>query len=192
MRVDLAAVDARDARRSCSIPPVTVFVARRLVIFAISLFVASILVFVALSILPGDPAQAMLGTQATPQSLHELRHQLGLDRPLWVQYREWASGFVHGDFGVSAVSELPVEPQITSRLEVTGPLVLFGLLLATVGLAAARHHRGAPAPQGLGHRDLGGQPDRDRDPGVLGGHPAEHAGRGQARLAARRGLPRLG
>ncbi len=91
----------------------TIFVARRLVIFAISLFVASILVFVTLSILPGDPAQAMLGTQATPQSLHELRHQLGLDRPIWVQYREWASGFVQGDFGVSAVSQLPVEPQIT-------------------------------------------------------------------------------
>lgn len=124
----------------------TVYIARRLVIFAISLFVASILVFVTLSILPGDPAQAMLGTQATPQSLHELRHQLGLDRPLWVQYREWASGFVHGDFGVSAVSELPVEPQITSRLEVTGPLVLFGLLLATIvslplGIIAALRHR---------------------------------------------------
>ena len=67
---------------SGSIPLVTVYLARRLVIFAISLFVASVLVFVALSVLPGDPAQAMLGTQATPEALHQLRHQLGLDRPL--------------------------------------------------------------------------------------------------------------
>ena len=99
----------------------TVYVARRLVIFAISLFVASILVFVALSVLPGDPAQAMLGTQATPQSLHELRHQLGLDRPLWVQYREWASGFVQGDFGVSAVSELPDRAADHGRRRGHGP-----------------------------------------------------------------------
>jgi peptide/nickel transport system permease protein len=116
------------------------------VIFAISLFAASILVFVVLSVLPGDPAQAMLGTQATPASLHQLRSQLGLDRPLWVRYRVWAEGFVHGDLGVSAVSQLPVAPQVGDELEVTGPLVALSLLLSLavslpLGMLAALRHR---------------------------------------------------
>jgi len=125
---------------------VTVYLARRLVIFAISLFVASVLVFVVLSVLPGDPAEALLGTQATPDALHQLRHQLGLDRPLWVQYRDWATGVVHGDFGVSAVSQAPVAPDIANELEVTGPLALLSLLLALAiavptGVLAALRHR---------------------------------------------------
>jgi peptide/nickel transport system permease protein len=125
---------------------VTVFAARRVVIFAASLLAASVLVFVALSVLPGDPAQAMLGTQATPASLHALRHQLGLDRPLWVRYREWATGFVQGDLGTSAVSQLPVAPQVGDELEVTGPLVALSLLLALavslpLGMLAALWHR---------------------------------------------------
>jgi peptide/nickel transport system permease protein len=125
---------------------VTVYLARRLVIFAISLFVASLLVFLALSVLPGDPAQAMLGTDATPEALHQLRHQLGLDRPLYVQYLEWARGFVHGDFGVSATTQQPIAPEIGRRVEVTGPLALLGLLLALAvalpaGVLAALRHR---------------------------------------------------
>jgi peptide/nickel transport system permease protein len=125
---------------------VTVYLARRLVIFAISLFVASVLVFVVLSVLPGDPAQAMLGTQATPEALHQLRHQLGLDRPLWRQYLSWAGGFVHGDLGVSAISQAPVGPQIRAQLEVTAPLALLSLLLALAialptGVVAALRHR---------------------------------------------------
>jgi peptide/nickel transport system permease protein len=125
---------------------VTVYLARRLVIFVLSLFVASVLVFVVLSVLPGDPAQALLGTQATPEALHQLRRQLGLDRPLWVQYGDWAQGFVHGDLGVSAVSQAPVGPQIGSELEVTGPLALCSLLLALAiavptGVVAALRQR---------------------------------------------------
>jgi peptide/nickel transport system permease protein len=126
---------------------VTVYLARRLVIFAISLFVASVLVFVVLSVLPGDPAQAMLGTQATPEALHQLRDELGLDRPLYVQYLDWAQGFVHGDFGVSATTQQPIAPQIRDELEVTAPLALLSLLLALVvavptGIVAAlRQHR---------------------------------------------------
>ena len=95
---------------------------------------------------PGDPAQAMLGTQATPEALHQLRHQLGLDRPLYVQYLDWARGFVHGDFGVSATTEQPIAPLIRSELEVTLPLVLLSLLLALVvavptGIVAALRQR---------------------------------------------------
>ncbi len=121
-------------------------VVRRLVIFAISLFAASILMFSALSVLPGDPAEVMLGTQATPQTLAGLRHQLGLDHPVWVRYGDWAGGFVHADLGVSAVSQAPIEPQISGELAVTGPLVLLALALALVlalpaGIVAALRHR---------------------------------------------------
>jgi peptide/nickel transport system permease protein len=126
---------------------VTVYLARRLVIFAISLFVASVLVFVVLSVLPGDPAQAMLGTQATPEALHQLRHQLGLDRPMYVQYLDWARGFVHGDFGISATTQQPIAPLIRSKVEITAPLALVSLVVAlavalpTGVLAALRQNR---------------------------------------------------
>jgi peptide/nickel transport system permease protein len=125
---------------------VTVFVARRLVIFALSLFAASILMFAVLAVLPGDPAQVMLGTQATPATLHALRQQLGLDHSIWVRYWDWASGFVHGDLGVSAVSQAPIAPHIGAELEVTGPLVAASLVLAValalpLGVLAALRQR---------------------------------------------------
>jgi peptide/nickel transport system permease protein len=125
---------------------VTVFVARRLVIFALSLFAASILMFAVLAVLPGDPAQVMLGTQATPATLHTLRQQLGLDHSIWVRYWDWASGFVHGDLGVSAVSQAPIAPHIGAELEVTGPLVAASLVLAValalpLGVLAALRQR---------------------------------------------------
>ena len=88
----------------------------------------------------------MLGTQATPEALHQLRHELGLDRPLYVQYLDWARGFVQGDFGVSATTEQPIAPLIRSELGVTLPLVLLSLLLALVvalptGIVAALRQR---------------------------------------------------
>jgi peptide/nickel transport system permease protein len=120
---------------------------RRLGIFAVSLVVASILVFVVLSALPGDPAQVLLGTEATPSSLTALRHDLGVDRPLYVQYADWAGGILRGDFGTSYVSKVPIAPQIGERLQVTGPLALLGMAFALLFslplgvLAAARHGR---------------------------------------------------
>jgi peptide/nickel transport system permease protein len=125
---------------------VTVFVARRLVIFALSLFAASIVTFGVLSVLPGDPAQVLLGTQATPATLHALRQQLGLDHSIWVRYWDWASGFLHGDLGVSAVSQAPIAPNIGRELGVTGPLVLCSLVLAIalalpLGVLAALRQR---------------------------------------------------
>jgi peptide/nickel transport system permease protein len=109
-----------------------IFVARRLVIFAISLLIASILVFAVLAVLPGDPAEAILGTQATPAALHALRHQLGLDRPLYARYWDWAGGLLRLRLGTSQISSQPVGPTIGRQLEVTGPLVGLGLLLALV------------------------------------------------------------
>ncbi|HEX9889567.1 MAG TPA: ABC transporter permease [Nitriliruptorales bacterium] len=122
-------------------------VIRRTGLFLASLLVASIIVFIALALLPGDAAQTVLGVEATPEALERLRVRFGLDRPLIVQYVDWLAGVVRGDFGVSYVSRVPIAPLIGNRLLVTVPLVLLAMTLALVGalplgtFAAARHGR---------------------------------------------------
>ena len=98
----------------------------------VALWGASLLVFVVLNVLPGSPAQVILGTQATPQSVRQLTIQLGLNKSLVRQYLDWMGGLVHGDLGVSYISHLSIGSQIAQALSVTGPLVLFALV---IGLA---------------------------------------------------------
>ncbi len=98
----------------------------------VALWGASLLVFVVLNVLPGSPAQVILGTQATPQAVRQLTIQLGLNKSLVRQYLDWIGGLVHGDLGVSYISHLSIASQITQALSVTGPLVLFALV---IGLA---------------------------------------------------------
>jgi peptide/nickel transport system permease protein len=119
---------------------------RRLGIFLLSLLVASILVFVVLSVLPGDPAQAILGTQATPEALARLRTELGLDAPAWLRYLRWVAGLLHGDLGRSPVSGISINSEIGGRVVVSVPLALlamcFALLIAVpLGMLAAIHHQ---------------------------------------------------
>lgn len=96
--------------------------------------------------LPGDPAQRILGTQATPENVERLRHDLGIDRALPVQYLEWAGGAFSGDLGTSYVTSEEIAPQIRDRLAITFPLAISGMILATfiavpAGVYAASHHR---------------------------------------------------
>jgi peptide/nickel transport system permease protein len=123
-----------------------VYVIRRFGIFAVSVFASSLLVFLVMSILPGDPAQLMLGTQATPEALAELREALGLDRPLIAQYFDWLASALRGDFGTSPFSGQEIAPQILERLKVTIPLALMALTLTVLisfplGVYAAARHR---------------------------------------------------
>ncbi|GAB3703941.1 ABC transporter permease [Mariniluteicoccus flavus] len=127
---------------------VVVQVLRRLAVFAASLFVASVLIFLACQALPGDIAQVMLGQNASPQAVEALRTKLGLDRPLAVRYAEWAGGMVSGDFGTSFLSRRPVVEQIGAKLEITlslvGGAMLLALLIAVpVGMLAAVRRRHA-------------------------------------------------
>lgn len=122
------------------------YVLRRVGVFLISVVVASALVFSVMSILPGDPAQVMLGTQATPESVEALRVALGLDRPIPVQYLDWLTGVVRADLGTSIFSGQDIAPQIGSRLRVTVPLALMAmtmtiLLAFPAGVYAASRHR---------------------------------------------------
>ena len=123
-------------------------VLRRIALFVASLAVASVLIFVVCAALPGDLAQVVLGQNASPEALTELRRTLGLDRPLLLRYLDWVGSMLTGDFGTSYLSRLPVATQIAGRLGVTAWLVLFAMLLAVVvavpvGLLAAVRSRSA-------------------------------------------------
>lgn len=122
------------------------YVVRRVGVFLFSVLVASALVFSVMSILPGDPAQVMLGTQATPESVAALRTELGLDRPIPVQYVDWLTGVVTGDLGVSIFSGQDIAAQIGSRLRITIPLALMAMTMTMIlafpaGVYAAARHR---------------------------------------------------
>ncbi len=127
------------------------YLARRLATLVATLLAASVAVFCLLAILPGKPAQVILGTQATPASVAQLTKQLGLDKPLSHQYLDWVHGLLTGRFGDSYISQLPVGHQIGQALAVTGPLVLLGMLVGIVvavplGVAAALYRRRAAGP----------------------------------------------
>jgi peptide/nickel transport system permease protein len=99
---------------------------------AVSLALASVLVFTVVNVLPGDVAAVILGTSATPQSLETLRHQLGLDQPGWLRYVQWIGGMLRGDFGTSLLSHSDVGPLIVQKLSVSAPLALASAAIAVV------------------------------------------------------------
>ena len=94
------------------------------------LFGISILVFLLVHLIPGDVAQILLGTQATDQQLETLRRTFGLNRPLPVQYLDWLSHILRGDFGVSFRTNRPVLPDLVSRFGVTLQLTIVSMLIA--------------------------------------------------------------
>lgn len=111
-----------------------VFVLRRAATLVAALVFASLVVFLVLQILPGDPALIILGPDARPDTLAALRHQLGLNLPVWLRYLDWVGGLLHGNFGRSTAYGVPVAGLILQRLAVTLPLAGMAMLLA-VGLA---------------------------------------------------------
>lgn len=123
------------------------FLSRRLLTLAVTAWLATLLVFIILNVLPGDPALLMLGTEARPDTLAALRTQMGLDEPAALRYLRWLAGMLTGDFGVSYTYNRPVGALIAERLAVTLPLAGMALVLSTavalpLGLyAAARHDR---------------------------------------------------
>ncbi len=129
----------------------TAYVLKRLLIGAATLLAASIVVFAVLEVLPGDPAQLMLGTTSTPDAVAALREQLGLDQPVLWRYLNWLGGLLTLDFGRSYTYSVPVIDLIAERIGVSLPLALISLFLSTaiaipVGLfAAARRGRAADA-----------------------------------------------
>ncbi|MFH1135130.1 MAG: ABC transporter permease [Pseudomonadota bacterium] len=92
------------------------FLIRRLGFVAITIIASSALIFLATQVMPGDVARMILGRFATDEALHALREQLGLNRPLLVQYFSWLFDFVRGDWGVSLSTNSPVMELVFGRL----------------------------------------------------------------------------
>ena len=122
---------------------------RRLVSLVASLLVASVLIFLVVGMVPGDPASYILGTGARPETLAALRAQMGLDDPLPLRYANWLAGILRGDFGTSLTYKTPVAQMMGERLQVSLPLALMALALAVavalpIGILAAGR-QGRPA-----------------------------------------------
>ncbi|MBW1776673.1 MAG: ABC transporter permease [Deltaproteobacteria bacterium] len=96
------------------------------------LLLVSITVFSVLFVLPGDPAQIMLGINATPESLANLRSELGLDQSFWAQYFQWLAQLVTSQGSRSLNYDMPVNTLIVSRLAVTGPIALLAMVFAVI------------------------------------------------------------
>ena len=117
---------------------------KKLTTLLILLFLVSITVYSVLFVLPGDPAQIILGINATPETLANLRAELGLDKSFWAQYTGWMYNLLTGRGSWSINYDMPVYDLILSCLTVTGPLALLAMVFAVVisiplGIYAARH-----------------------------------------------------
>jgi len=133
---------------------------RRLGFAMVTLWLATLLVFAALLLIPGNPAQAILGIEATPANLEALEARLGLDRPPLERYLSWLGGVLRGDLGQSIRYEQPISELIVARLGITLPIVVASLLLATLiavplGILAGRK-AGSPVDLGVSVASLVG------------------------------------
>jgi peptide/nickel transport system permease protein len=125
---------------------VVAFIIRRLIQAVPVVFLSSIGVFLLLHLLPGDPAQVLAGSDATPDVLDAVRHSMGLDQPLPIQYLVWVGHVLHGDLGTSLLSHAPISQLIAQRAPATLQLALVGLALSLLvalptGVLAATQQR---------------------------------------------------
>lgn len=123
------------------------YFAKKLAGLVATLLVVSFLVFVAFAVIPGDPATAMLGIEATPERVDALREEMGLNDPLIVRYGRWAFDFVQGDFGSSYRYNRTVKSMIWEKVPVTLTLTGMSFLMIVVlsiplGITCARHQGG--------------------------------------------------
>ena len=113
----------------------TRYVAQRVLSLFPVLLGVTLLVFLVMQLAPGDPAQVMLGPKATETSLAQLRHELGLDQPLYIQYGRWLARVVQGDWGRSIQLKREVLPFIVWRFKNTAYLMTLAVLIAcSVGI----------------------------------------------------------
>lgn len=132
----------------------------RLISLILTTLAASVIVFLLMQVLPGDPAAVMLGINAQPDTLAALHKQLGLDGPLVLRYFSWISGFFSGDFGVSYTYSVPISELIRPRIMVTLPLAVMAMILSVViaiplGVIAASKRGKAADVVGMGVAQIG-------------------------------------
>jgi peptide/nickel transport system permease protein len=118
------------------------YLTRRVLMAVPSLLLVSVAVFALVRLIPGDPVQVMLGDAGTAEQVAEMRHALGLDATLPVQFAAWLGRALHGDLGRSLVNQLPVLPLVLARASVSAAVVLAAIAVAVLiavplGLLAA-------------------------------------------------------
>ena len=133
---------------------------RRLTALMVTLLVASLLIFLLLEILPGDPAAVILGVGAQEDTLRALRAELGLDLPAPVRYLNWIGEVLQGNLGRSYTYDTPVQELLLNRVELSLPLALLAILLSTgiaipLGVFAASRHRKVADTGIMGFAQLG-------------------------------------
>jgi len=111
---------------------VQAYALRRVAQLAPVLLFTSLMVFFVFRLIPGDPAEVRLGESADPQSIAEVRKEMGLDRPISVQYLIWLGGALHGDLGRSNIDQQPVLTLVLQKFPVTLELAVLGILFALV------------------------------------------------------------
>ncbi|MFJ7667006.1 ABC transporter permease [Lysinibacillus sp. NPDC097195] len=119
------------------------YILRRFILLITTILLVSIITFAVFQILPGDPVRTMLGTEADPTQIENLRSELGLDRPLYEQYVDWMKGLLTGELGNSIRFSMPVKDLLLARLPVTMSLAAITLTIVLVvslplGMFAAR------------------------------------------------------
>jgi peptide/nickel transport system permease protein len=136
------------------------YLAGRVASLCVTLLVVSVITFLVLRIIPGDPAQLILGADSPGDSLRELQHELGTDRPLPVQYVSWLGSVLRGELGVSLRHKRPVIDLIVERLPVTLSLAGLALLIAMavglpLGVEAARRRNTVADYAALAFSEIG-------------------------------------
>ena len=121
------------------------YLLRRILSLLITLVISSVVIFVSLEIIPGDPASYMLGINAQPDTIEALREELGLNRNKFERYLVWVKNMISGDFGISYTYRSPVNEMVLERLRVSLPLALLALFISTmiaipVGIYAAANY----------------------------------------------------
>jgi peptide/nickel transport system permease protein len=127
----------------------TRFIARRVLLGLVTLWLLSVLVFFALSILPGNVGRSVLGPFASQSAVNQLNHKLGTDRSVLVQYGDWVGGVVHGDLGTSLKSSRSVSSIVWPALGHSAKLAILAFIivvpLAILGGVFAALHEGRPS-----------------------------------------------
>ena len=112
-----------------------VFSIRRILVAIPTLLIVLTITFVLVRIAPGDPAEVRLGDYASKEAVEALRRQMGLDRPMWVQYLEALKGLLQADFGRSIINGRPISGDLKRALPYTIQLTLFGIIFgALIGI----------------------------------------------------------
>lgn len=108
------------------------YVAKKFLTLIITLFIVSLIAFLAFQVVPGDPTTKMLGTEATPEAVAALRAELGLDKPVPVRYWNWLTAFLTGDMGTSYSYHMPVGEMLSEKLTITAILTILSFAFTVI------------------------------------------------------------